>query len=197
MRPVLNKLASKATVAPGETISYTIQFANAGGTVATGARITDVLPAGVTFVSASMNGSAILPVVSSPPTYAFTATGSTTTTLGVLPKGGSGVLVITGTVVASSGALTNQATLFTNQTTPISATATSQVLAPLISISKSASPTLLKPGDHVTYSITLLNSGDGPAANLIVTDVMPVQQGYFSYEHGSAVPTRRLLYRCR
>ena len=187
VRPVINKQASKTLVTPGETISYTIEFANAGGTTATGARITDVLPAGITFVTATMNGVRITPVVISPPTYVFTATGATTTTLGVIPKGGGGTLVITGTVVNTrTGEITNQAALFTDQTEPVSATATTEVRVPLLTLSKAAAPTLLTPGDTVAYSITLLNSGDYTATNVTVTDVMPIQQSYFTYYAGSA-----------
>lgn len=49
----ITKTASDPALDGGDTIDYTLSIANVGGTAATGVVATDVLPAGVTFVSAS------------------------------------------------------------------------------------------------------------------------------------------------
>lgn len=42
-----------ASAQPGQAITYTLQFSNAGGLAATGVRLTDTLPAGVVFITAT------------------------------------------------------------------------------------------------------------------------------------------------
>ena len=58
---VLSKKATPDTVSPGSPITYTLSFANGGEGTASGAVISDTLPAGVTFDSATLNGSPVTP----------------------------------------------------------------------------------------------------------------------------------------
>lgn len=88
----LTKTVSNAAPAFGATISYTLGVTNAAGSplTATGVQVRDVLPAGVTFVSASGTG-----------TY---NSGTGIWSVGTLAPGASASLTITVTVAASAGA---------------------------------------------------------------------------------------------
>ena len=68
----ISKSVSDATVEAGQQINYTIRITNSGPSTATNALISDLLPAGLTFVNGSMNGSGITAgtVGSTPPTLA-------------------------------------------------------------------------------------------------------------------------------
>ncbi|MEQ1687306.1 MAG: proprotein convertase P-domain-containing protein [Sphingopyxis sp.] len=88
----LTKTVSNAAPAFGATISYTLGVTNAAGSPlsATGVQVLDVLPAGVTFVSATGTG-----------TY---NSGTGIWTVGTLAPGASASLTITVTVAATAGA---------------------------------------------------------------------------------------------
>lgn len=45
---------------------------------------------------------------------------------------------------------------------------------PVLIVTKTAQPTSLKPGDQVTYTVTIENQGDGTATNVQLTDVLPI-----------------------
>jgi uncharacterized repeat protein (TIGR01451 family) len=60
------KTAAPAAARPGETITYTLAFHNAGGEAATGVIITDSVPLTVTNLSVSSSGAAITPIGSAP-----------------------------------------------------------------------------------------------------------------------------------
>jgi uncharacterized repeat protein (TIGR01451 family) len=49
---------------------------------------------------------------------------------------------------------------------------------PLLSINKSVSPSLIRPGDFVTYTLVVANHGNGLAVNLSITDAIPVELQY-------------------
>jgi uncharacterized repeat protein (TIGR01451 family) len=97
----VTKKADKEAYAIGETVTYTINFANAGPSDANGAVIKDVIPASLTGVSVSTTyaGGA----GTGTPTPAQLAAGWIVATL---PSGGSGVLTVTG-VTSVAGVFTN------------------------------------------------------------------------------------------
>ncbi|MBI4786984.1 MAG: DUF11 domain-containing protein [Chloroflexi bacterium] len=180
---VLDKQVSSLLAQAGSTLTYSIKFANAGTTNATNSLITDTLPSGTTFVSANLNGSPATPVAIAGQQYRF-AVNSTGQASGVIAGGGSGVLTITVAVNQpldpAISSLTNLVTLTTNETVPLNDSITTAVLRPNTTISKAASKTLLIPGDVVTYTLTVLNSGVITATNVTVNDPLPVT-GYFTY----------------
>ena len=106
---VIDKTALPAPVAAGGTIVYTITYENRGSANATGVTITDTVPTGLTFVSATAGGALVGTDV--------------VWTIGDLPIGGAGEieatfivdpLIVDGTVLTNSvtiaDALLNQAT---------------------------------------------------------------------------------------
>ncbi len=92
-----------ATVTPGGNIAYTLSYANSGTGTATSVVITDVIPAGSTFVSATGGGT--------------NAAGTVTWNLGNLAPGASGNLTLV--VSAPTGSYMNTASIaFRVGTTP-------------------------------------------------------------------------------
>jgi uncharacterized repeat protein (TIGR01451 family) len=85
--------AGPATATVGDNITYTITYGNSGGTDATSVVITDSIPAGTTFVSATGGGSA--------------AGGTVTWNIGNLAHGTSGLTVQFTVRVTASGTITN------------------------------------------------------------------------------------------
>ena len=185
---MIDKSASTANVVPGGALVYAIDFANTGGSDATNALITDTLPVGVTFVGATLNGAVATPTISGQQLI-FAVNSSDTATAGQVTGGQAGQLLITVTVDTSLASnvtsLSNTATLTSDQTAPESDTASVLVQRPNVAINKAASSTQLMPGDVVSFTLTLLNSGDAAATDVTVTDVLPAQS-YFAYVMGSA-----------
>ena len=185
----LEKHADRLTAQPGDTIAYTIDFSNSGVNNAASSLITETLPTGVTYKNATLNGSAATPLSISGQQVVFRVRSSDTATVGQITGGKSGVLVVNATVPTSLSSsitsLVNNVSLDSVQTTPLSASVTTPVRRPQLSMSKLASQTLLAPGDSTTYTVTVLNSGDGSATSLVVTDTLPVT-AYYMYVAGSA-----------
>jgi uncharacterized repeat protein (TIGR01451 family) len=189
---VIDKQADKVSASAGDTLTYTIRFSNIGQAAATGAQIVDTLPAGVTFQSATLNGSPATPSGTNPYTFTVNSSGAVS---GTVAAGASGTLIITATVNNPLNptvlSLTNTASLSSSQTAAISDTAKTGITGrggeggtPNLTINKIADKTLITPGDTVTYTLTLINSGTAYATNIQVTDDIP-DETYFVYVNGS------------
>lgn len=172
----------------GRTLTYTIGYANTGATAASGVKITDTLPAaGIPSATCSVSGSAHFTgcsVSGGQVTFHNGSGGGVS-----IPAGASGSVSITATLAntLTMTQLRNSATISSTETQDLSATATTLVgrddpqgNANLV-ISKSASDTLLLPGDSVTYILTALNAGTKTATNIVVSDNFP-EAAWFTYE---------------
>ncbi|MBB1194815.1 hypothetical protein DNC80_14185, partial [Flavobacterium sp. SOK18b] len=159
----------------GSNVTFTLTASNLGPGAATGVNVTDVLPAGYTFVSA-------LPSVG---TYDNT-TGLWL--IGDLANGGNATLSIVARVNAS-GSYINTATIAGNETDPVSGNnADSRTTSPvpqanvgIVKIGSSATATV---GNNVTFTLTANNAGPSPATGVIVNDVLPA-----GYSFVSALPS--------
>jgi uncharacterized repeat protein (TIGR01451 family) len=185
---IIDKQVDNLSAGPGDTLTYTILFANTGQTNAIGAQITDTLPNGVTYVGALLNGGPAPAPAISGRNYTYTVNSSDTATPGQVTGGQSGSLVVTVTVDnpldAGITTLDNGASLISTQTTEVIDTASTAVLIPVASVSQTADLTLVGPGDTVTYTFTIINSGSATATNVTLNDVLPVQ-AYYNYVPGS------------
>ncbi|MCW5212430.1 DUF11 domain-containing protein, partial [Desulfobulbus sp. TB] len=160
------------------TLTYTLNYANIGGSEASGVTISDILPAGTSYNSATPAGTLV-----SGQEYSWN--------IGSLASGASGSVSITVNVdddLTGKSSLVNDASISATGVSPATATATTTVdtRQPDVRIFKSADKTLLTVGDTVTYTLTAVNSGTREATDVIVTDDFP-NETWFAYGSCSTV----------
>src|SRR5262249_12591335 len=165
-----------ATVGAGQSFTYTLAVQNGGPSDATGVAVTDTLPTGVGFVSASSG--------------CTNASGTVTCTVGALASGANASVTIVVTAPATAGTITNTATVAGQPTDPNtgnnSATATTTVQAPAaadLSITKPA-PATVTTGQQFTYTLSVHNGGPSNATSVAVTDTLPTSATFVSASTG-------------
>src|SRR5262249_6737189 len=140
--------SAPASVTTGQQFTYTLSAHNGGPSDATGVAVTDTLPTGVTFVSAS--------------TGCANASGTVTCTVGSLANGANATATIVVTAPSTTGTITNTATVAGQQTDPNTAnntaSATTSVVAQSadLSITKTA-PATVTAAQQFTYSLSVHN----------------------------------------
>ncbi|GAB4424824.1 MAG: hypothetical protein Fur0044_22880 [Anaerolineae bacterium] len=160
------------TLRPGERLTYTITIFNNGDLAATNVTISDTLPANTTFVPNSVD---VLPLS---PDWSV-GTGS------ILVQGltitAQSLVTVTYAVTVNSNVAHNTQIINTASVTstelpdPASATATDTVVIEAdLSLSKSAAPATVVAGETLTYTLTITNNGPSPAANVVVSDTLPL-----------------------
>ena len=171
-----------SSVVPGTSTTYTITVTNNGPSTVTGATASDVLPAGVTFVSAT-GGATYNPV-----------NNTVSATLGTLGRGDSTSFTLTVAIDAdSTGTLSNTATVSpptgvsdpdgTNNSATDIDTLTPQAD---LSISKTDGATTAVPGTNITYTITVTNNGPSTVTGATVSDVLPAGTTFVSATGGAS-----------
>ncbi|WP_298365027.1 gliding motility-associated C-terminal domain-containing protein [uncultured Lutibacter sp.] len=161
------KTVSNDSPEEGESIVYSIEVTNNGPSDATGVSLTDLLPAGVTYVKDDQGDS-------------FNS-GSGIWTIGDILTGASATLNITATVnQGTAGETIINATTAAegDQSDP---TTDGDVLEAEINVENFADIALTKvvdnatpnAGDIVTYTITVVNNGNAEVTGLVVTDALP------------------------
>ena len=155
----------------GTNVTFNLTATNNGPSTATGVQVTDVLPAGLTFVSAT-------------PSVAYTS-GTGVWNIGALLNGGKATLSIVATVNTTSP-VTNTATKsHEDQPDPVtsndsaSATITPTALAD-IAITKTVDNATPNWGTNVTFTVTAHNNGPNSATGVVVTDGLPAGLTPFS-----------------
>lgn len=162
------KTDSPDPVASAGTLTYTLTVTNIGPSNATGVTVADVLPAGVTFVSATASQGT-----------ATNAAGTINGTLGSIASGGTATITVLATVDAATvGPLSNTATVTGNETDPVSTNNTSTTSTVVtrsvdVAITKTESADPIIAGNQLTYTVTITNTGPSTATNVTVTDVLP------------------------
>ena len=168
----LTKIVNNASPNVGDSVTFTVTLNNAGPDAATGVDVTDLLPAGLTFVSATPSQG----------TYSNT-TG--VWTVGTVASGTSTTLQIVATV-ATAGAKTNTAQISAsaqrdpdstpnNNVTTEDDQASVTVTPPVadLSLTKTTSNPTPSVGANVNFTVTLNNAGPNPATGVSVTDLLP------------------------
>jgi len=153
------------TPATGSNVTLTVTATNGGPADATGVEITDLLPTGLTFVSATPSQGTYTP-------------GTGVWTVGSVANGASATLQIVATVT-TGGSLSDiaaktaevQSDLVTLNDSA-SVTLNDATVADL-ALSKTASQEPVAQGANFTYMIATANLGPAAASNVTVTDVLP------------------------
>ena len=154
-------------VVVGSPIDYTLTVVNGGPSPASNLTVTDTLPAGTAFVSASGSG------------WTCSNAGPTVTcTLAILANGATAPgIVLRVTAPGAPGTVTNTASVSATTNDPVSGnnsdseTTTVTASADLV-FNKTASSATVNVGDTYTYTISAHNNGPSAAANVRFTDAM-------------------------
>jgi uncharacterized repeat protein (TIGR01451 family) len=163
-----------ATVNAGANITWTITVSNTGNAAATNVKVTDTLPVGFTFVSSNPDASG------SPgtPPFCTHSAGVVSCSLGTIAAAGSAQITITATAPNACDPFVNSATgTFGPNDTPMTgspATARGDVVgcAASVSIAKTGASTVAA-GANITWTITVSNTGNAAATNVLVSDTLP------------------------
>jgi uncharacterized repeat protein (TIGR01451 family) len=167
----LTKVASNPTPTAGGPVSYTLTLSNNGPSPATGVTLTDPLPSGLSFLSASAaQGSC-------------SASGQTVTCqLGTLAPGGTAIATVTALVAASDAGGTVQNTATATADQPIARPellSSNALIRPAagpppttadLAITKTVNRMSGRTGEPLTYTITVTNHGPATAVSPTVTD---------------------------
>ncbi len=163
------KTVNRTTAQVGDTIVYTITVRNDGMAQATSVNVADAGALQLTSPTYAVSGDA---------SGSGAWTGSLTLsafTGGHLAPGESATITITGTVPAAAlnSAIKNVATITSPQdpTSPVSTQeVTTLVNTADLNASKAVDKTAAKPGDPLTYTLTIRNDGNAAATSVTVND---------------------------
>jgi uncharacterized repeat protein (TIGR01451 family) len=174
----LTKSDSPDPVMEGQQLTYTLTVDNAGPHSASAVQLTDTLPAGVTFDSAT----------ASQGTCSETA-GTVECALGTIADDASASVEIDVTPQAP-GTLTNEASVTSDVADPDTAdrSATAETTVDPVAdlaLTKSDAPDPVLAGEQLTYTLTVSNSGPRSATGVQLTDTLPA-----SVTFDSATPSQ-------
>ena len=173
----VSKVPDDSNSTPDDTVVYTVTLTNTGPSTAPGVVLTDILPVGVTLVSATMDG------------QSGVENGGTITFPSVnISSGDTSTATITVSVdTLTDGLITNTASIQDlsaageNNTANNSATADVTVVAEAdLGVVKTVSSTASQVGGDLTYSIDVTNSGPSTASNVVITDTLPAGVAFVS-----------------
>jgi uncharacterized repeat protein (TIGR01451 family) len=160
----VGKAVSNATPNVGDVITFTVTLTNAGPDTATGILVTDLLPAGLAFVSAA-------------PSQGIYSAGSGVWDVGSLAARGTATLLLRARVVSPAARTNTAAVTATDQFDPVAgnntASATETPPAADLAVTKAATPRRVVVGQLVTFVVTVRNLGPGVAPGVVVTDRLP------------------------
>ncbi len=160
----ISKVADKQQVNPGSKVTYTVVITNTGNDQATNATLTDTLPAGFTFADSGLS--------------------TKTFVLGNLLAGTSVTTTYDVNVAsdATAGIHENTATTKADNHPAVTAKAPVEVIIPQILaeqafpklvITKKVDKAFANPGNTVTYTVVVENTGNAVAINVQVQDLLP------------------------
>jgi uncharacterized repeat protein (TIGR01451 family) len=174
-----------ASVVASSNLVYTVTVTNLGPSTGSNVVVSDALPAGVAFVSASSGGTVSNNVVTWP-------------SIGAIAGGATTNYTITVSAPANSGSITNIASVASATTDPNAANndgsaASSRVVT---SVSAAADLFVFKSGpagipvtSNFTYTVTVTNPGPSTATNVVASDTLPPGATFVSASSGGTMST--------
>jgi uncharacterized repeat protein (TIGR01451 family) len=189
---IVNDIAP-AGGSPGDRVEYTIRIANTGTGPATGASFNDIIPANSKYVpgSTTLNSLPVADVAGTMPYIAGQAINSPGALAGTIAAGGTATITfrvdVDNPLAAGVTQLVNQGIVTSNEVPPVKTddpntptpddpTVTPLTSAPVISADKAVAivndtlPLGGSPGDTLRYTVTIINSGNSAATNVIFND---------------------------
>ena len=157
--------SAPTTGVAGQDLAYTIAVAGAGPGNEPAAHLLDLLPTGVVLVSSS-----VPPAAATPDLLTFD--------LGDLPAHASRTIVLIVRPMAA-GTLVNQAVVSgirpdVNPSNNVASATTTVTAAPAaLAVTLVAAPSTGTVGRELTYTLTVANSGPGPASGVVLTSALP------------------------
>lgn len=178
------KTVSSATASPGQVVTYTIAITNTG-TANASARLTDTLPLSLSYVPASAGAGATYVTETRTITWTGVISAATSASLSYAALVSSPL--DNGTAITNTATIDNGAgTSF--ETSPATTTVTSSTN--LSTSGKAVSTSTARPGETITYTVILTNTGNMNAAGALMTDTLPLsvtyRSGSMSASSGSA-----------
>jgi large repetitive protein len=191
----ITKTANTTAAVPGATVTYTITIADTGDTPYTGATVADTLTGvlgDATYNNDAAAASGALSYAS--PTLAWTGNltvGATVTIIYTVtvrnPDRGGKLMVNTVTSTATGS------TCPPGATSP-GCTLTIPVLTPALTIVKTASAATAVPGQKVSYTITVTDTGQTSYTGAVVTDALTGVLDDAAYDTDAAASTGSVSY---
>ena len=159
------KTVNDTTVEPGDLITYTIKVENKGNAPAENVAVTDAVPAGLSDVSEISHEGNLEDGVISWTIAKLDAGASEELTFKVkIPENAADGAVYKNTAVVD-GDKTNEVTTTVDIPEPPA--------APVVTAVKTVSDTTVEPGDVITYTITVKNTGTAASETITVADTVP------------------------
>ncbi|MDM5238459.1 DUF11 domain-containing protein [Bacillus cereus] len=160
----------------GNTITFTLNLPNTGNVAATDVTIIDILDSNLTFVpnSFTVNGQIIQ-----------NADLSTGVSIGSINGGNAAIVTFQATVTTlptlnpiSNSASTTYHYVVDPSQPPLTAsnqsnTTTTQINSAILTVRKNSNVSTVDIGQDIVYSVTITNSGNVSATNVIFTDIIP------------------------
>jgi len=167
----LTKTVNNATPNVGDTITFTVQLSDLGPNAASNVQVSDLLPAGLTFVSAT-------------PSQGSYANGTGLWTVGSVTTTTPQSLQILAKVVSANSqtntAAISQADQFDPNSANNSASVTETPQQADLALTKSVSNATPNVGDTITFTVTLADNGPNNASNVQVSDLLPAGLSFVS-----------------
>ena len=172
---VVAKTSESAQATAGGQLVYDIVVSNNGPSDAQNASLTDPLPSGTTFVSATTDTGTC-----------SSNSGALACAFGTLPAGEAAnvkLTVLLASSLAVQTALTNTTTATSTTPDPSPANATASATTTVVrsndlALTKTASPDPAVPGSELTYTLTVDNNGPSDSSDSTITDPLPAGTTY-------------------
>ena len=165
------KQVSAATAQAGDMLTYTIAVRNTGVPISDTVRVTDTIPAGLSYVAGSLTATRGAIDASAAPTLKWSGVMSNTAIVTITYR----VLV----TARSDEVVTNTATVDPALNPPFTRSAVLTISGPNLSGStKLVSANSAQPNEVLTYTIVLRNSGAPFTDTVRVTDTLPTGLAY-------------------